>query len=111
MILLSALGHDSFVEECWAPYAKPIWHEEDDISLGYRNTDGWAIHVRSAQASTVNFWAGIGVLQKKDNEHLTNILSPSQYENLKSQLTIEQVDFFKNDAILSEKLGLIPVCN
>lgn len=106
-ILYSALAHDSFSGECWSGIATPIWAEPDDISLGHRFTEGWAIHVRSAQGSTVNFWSGTGIIMQKGNKYIPTVLSPSQYKDVEKKLTQERVDFFKDNSVLKEKLSAV----
>jgi len=109
IILTSALSHDAFTSECWAEAAAPIWNELDDISLGHRYTTGWAIHVRSAPGSTVNFWSGTGVLFKNEDKYTPNILSPKQYKEIENKFNSEGVSFFSNNPILSQKLSFINV--
>jgi|GEM_PF-6633804 hypothetical protein len=108
-ILDAALAHDSFVGECWTKAATPIWYEQDDISLGHRYTSGWAIHVRSAPASTVNFWSGVGVLSKKANRYIPAILSPKQYQEVSAGFSEEKVDIFSANPVLAQKLSSIKV--
>ena len=109
LILTSALSHDAFGSECWSDIAKPIWHEEDDISLGHRYTDGWAIHIKSAPGSTVNYWSGTGVLVRKGNTFVPTVLSPKQYDEISDRITIFKDTFFKSNKELSEKLDPILV--
>ena len=107
IILTSALSHDAFSSECWAEAASPIWNELDDISLGHRYTAGWAIHVRSGPGSTVNYWSGTGVLFKKGDKYIPNILSPKQYKELENELNRKDVSVFADNPILSQKLSFI----
>ncbi len=111
IILNSALAHDAFCNECWTDEVSPIWYEKDDISLGHRYTTGWAIHVRSAQASTVNFWSGVGVLVEKGKGFITSVLSPKQFEELKPKIRKETVGIFGHNPILAKKLSEVFVCS
>lgn len=109
VILTAALAHDAFCGEGWCKGITPIWYEKDDISLGHRYTAGWAIHVRSAQASTINFWSGTGILMQKGDSYIPNILSPKQYKDVEAKLVGTKVEFFEANSVLSEKLGTVAV--
>ncbi len=93
LLLDSALGHDAFCSECWTTKAAP-WDEKDMITLGYTYTPGWAIHVRSAPGSTINFWSGMGVLEKRGERFLPTVLSLSQLNTAKNRIRREKVKVF-----------------
>lgn len=79
--LHSALAHDAFGPEEWATI--PVkWNNPDVIALGNNYTEGWAIRVKSAPGSIINFWAGTGILEKKGNSFLPKTLSSKQYSEL-----------------------------
>lgn len=105
ILLNSALGHDAFCSECWSTENAP-WDEKDMITLGHNYTTGWAIHVRSARGSSVNFWSGIGALIKKGEEHIPTVLSLKQFEEYKSKIKLEKVELF---AKVFPKLSALPV--
>lgn len=109
LILNAALGHDAFCNECWASVVTPLWNEKDSISLGHRYTTGWAIHIRSAQASTVNFWSGTGVLLEKNGSFTTTVLSPKQFLEIEDMIKYEEVNIFKTIPALQDKLRNIPL--
>jgi len=92
----SALGHDSFCSECWTTELAP-WDKKYMITLGHTYTAGWAIHVRSAPGSTINFWSGIGVLSTRGEEYVPTVLSLNQYGNYKKEITNVKVDFFDGE--------------
>lgn len=94
LILESALGHDAFCSECWTTEAAP-WDKKDMIVLGHNYTSGWAIHVRSAAGSSVNFWSGIGVLVAKGDKYIPTVLSPKQYEEVKDRVKESPIDIFQ----------------
>lgn len=56
------------------------------ITLGHNYTSGWAIHVRSTNGSSVNFWSGIGVIEEKKDQFTLTILSTNQYEKVKEKV-------------------------
>ena len=104
-ILQSIFVHDAFCSECWTLETAP-WDKKDMITLGYRYTDGWAVHIRSARGSTVNFWSGIGALQKKGEDLIPTVLSFKQHEEIKNKLKLEKVDYFNQTF---KNLSHIPV--
>ncbi len=106
-ILRSIFVHDAFCSECWTLDAAP-WDKKDMITLGYRYTDGWAVHLRSARASTVNFWSGMGALLKNKDILIPTILSFKQYESLKKNIQMEKVNVFEQTF---KNLNQIPVLN
>jgi len=89
-ILDSALGHDAFCSECWTLDAAP-WDKKNMITLGHNYTQGWAIHVRSTYGSSVNFWSGIGVLNRQSDRIVPTVLSAQQYEGVKKNITQEKI--------------------
>lgn len=93
VLLWSALGHDAFCSECWTTEAAP-WDKKTMITLGHNYTTGWAIHVRSARGSSVNFWSGSGVLEHRGGEFIPTVLSPNQYKELESKIKTEKVNLF-----------------
>lgn len=105
ILLSSALGHDAFCSECWTTENAP-WDEKDMITLGHNYTIGWAIHVRSARGSSVNFWSGMGALIKRGKEYIPTVLSPKQLGEFKSKIKTEKVGIFSE---ISPKLYLLPI--
>lgn len=85
IILNAVWGHDSFCSECWTTDVAP-WDKKDMITLGHNYTSGWAIHVRSTPGSSVNFWSGIGVLEKRGETFLPTVLSPLQFSAQKQNI-------------------------
>ena len=106
-ILNAILHHEAFGGECWAKAVTPVWNELGDISLGHRYTDGWAIHVRSAAASTINFWSGVGLLIKKGENYIPTVLSPNQFNSIKNKLKLEDISFFGSNQTLRNKLNRV----
>lgn len=106
-ILRSIFVHDAFCSECWTLDYAP-WDKKDMITLGYRYTDGWAVHIRSARASTVNFWSGMGALLKNNDILIPTILSFKQYESHKKNIQMEKVDVFNQSF---KNLSQVPVVN
>ena len=96
ILLESALGHDAFCSECWAIDAAP-WDKKDMITLGHNYTSGWAIHVRSTPGSSVNFWSGVGMLEKKDDSYLPTVLSPLQYKSVSKKVEKNKIKTFSKD--------------
>ena len=85
VVFEAALAHDSFCSECWTTDTAP-WDKKHMITLGHTYTKGWAIHVRSAPGSTINFWSGTGVIVGKNNKLTPTVLSTSQYNNIKQNI-------------------------
>jgi hypothetical protein len=92
-ILKSALGHDAFCSECWTLDSAP-WDKKDMITLGHTYTKGWAIHIRSAKGSTVNFWSGIGALICNNNHLDPTVLSPIQFKDNSNNIKKTEVEIF-----------------
>ncbi len=92
-ILQSIFVHDAFCSECWTLDVAP-WDKKNMITLAFRYSDGWAIHVRSTRASTVNFWSGMGAIIEKGSKLIPTILSTTQYQSLKENTKSEKVDLF-----------------
>jgi len=107
LILEAVLGHDAFCSECWSTDPAP-WDKKHMITLGHTYTSGWAIHVRSVPGSTINFWSGTGVLVEKGNKITPTVLSPSQYNNLRSNIKYEE---YENDQLtgINNNFNKIPV--
>ena len=93
IILNAILGHDAFCSECWTD-EPASWDKENMITLGHNYTRGWAIHVRSAQGSSVNFWSGIGVLKQSNEKLIPTVLSPQQFETIEQSAKEEIVAIF-----------------
>jgi hypothetical protein len=105
ILLESALGHDAFCSECWTTDASP-WDKKNMITLGHNYTNGWAIHVRSTPGSSVNFWSGVGVLEKRGEEFLATVLSPLQYKDVAKKMKVEKINLFKGYTNLNGVLVL-----
>ena len=107
LILDAVLGHDAFCSECWSTDPAP-WDKKHMITLGHTYTSGWAIHVRSVPGSTINFWSGTGVVVEKGNKFTPTVLSPSQYNNLRSNIKYEE---YENDQLtgINNNFNKIPV--
>ena len=106
--LRSVFVHDAFCSECWTFESAP-WDKKDMITLGHNYTAGWAIHVRSAAGSSVNFWSGTGVIYQDKAGYLPSVLSFSQYESLKPRIHVEKVQVFEPS--FGPNLQGIPVVN
>lgn len=104
--LYSALAHDSFGPEEWAK--TPVkWNSPNVVCLGNNNTAGWAIRVKSAPGSVVNFWTGTGMLEERNGKFIPRILSAKQFRNIdKPQKTVE-FDIFDGELELLNKIILI----
>lgn len=105
ILLQSALGHDAFCSEAWTTKVGP-WDKKTMITLGHNYTSGWAIHVRSARGSSVNFWSGIGILEQRKSEFIPTVLSPNQYNEVKDRIKKVKVDLFDGKFL---NLSSIPV--
>lgn len=105
IILNAVWGHDAFCSECWTAEVAP-WDKKDMITLGHNYTNGWAIHVRSTPGSSVNFWSGIGILEKRGDTFLPTVLSPLQFVSQKQNIKNVSVKLFDK---LSPNLKTIPV--
>jgi hypothetical protein len=105
IILNAVWGHDAFCSECWT-YTTAPWDKKDMITLGHNYTNGWAVHVRSTPGSSVNFWSGIGILEKRGDTFLPTVLSPLQFVSQKQNIKNVSVKLFDK---LSPNLKTIPV--
>lgn len=105
LILEAALGHDAFCSECWTTDLSP-WDKKYMITLGHNYTSGWAIHVRSSEGSSVNFWSGVGVLVEHGDKFVTTVLSPNQFKNSQKQIANLKINLF--DDVLPN-LSSVPV--
>ncbi len=93
LILDSALGHDAFCSECWTTDAAP-WDKKNMITLGHTYTKGWAVHLRSAAGSTVNFWSGIGLLVNMGQNFVPTVFSPSQFNEFSKNVSQVPFNYF-----------------
>lgn len=106
-ILEAVLMHDAFSSECWTQNGKIEWiNKPDMIVVGNSYTGNWGIHVKSSRTSRVNFWVGIGVLEKRENEFLPTILSYNQWNEQKELIEYHSVNIFRNFTNLNQ-IGVI----
>jgi len=97
ILLDSTLVHEVFINSDWdtdVPWA----FAKDMIAIGFRYTKSWGLHLRSSRGSAVQFWIGIGALQKQNRGYSPTILTYQQYlEALKEgKLKKEKIEIFKN---------------
>jgi len=104
--LRSVFVHDAFCSECWTLDNSP-WDRKFMITIGNNYTAGWAIHIRSTEGSSVNFWSGTGALLKKNEKYIPTVLSFSQYEDVKDKIKLEKVAIFEPK--MGKNLQEIPV--
>ncbi|MCA9382746.1 hypothetical protein KC909_00105, partial [Candidatus Dojkabacteria bacterium] len=102
----SALVHDAFIMGDWEEGV--TWaFAKDMVTVGFRYTGTWGIHLKSSRASSVQFWVGSGVLIEREGEYLPSILS---YEKLKeAELQQEEINIPDLHDI-SPQLKTINIC-
>jgi len=97
VILEAVFVHDAFSSQCWDKGGKVVWITGPDmITIGNSYTGSWGIHIKSSQSSRVNFWVGIGALQRQDSKLLPTILSYEQFLEINDSKLIEKISYFRN---------------
>ena len=97
----STMVHDAFIFTEWENGI--AWAFRNDmIPIKFRYTNKWGLHLKSSPASTVQFWVGYGVLEKRNGKYLPNILTYNQYLEVRSKLKDEPCEIFKGFLQLSK---------
>lgn len=106
IILDAVFVHDAFSSECWTQNGKILWiNKPDMIVVGNSYTSNWGVHIRSSRASRVNFWVGMGVLEKRNStreEYIPTILSYKQWKENEQRLEYHPIDVFEEFPSLKE---------
>ena len=50
------------------------------------------LHIASSKASVVDFWAGMGILEAREDKIIERVISQKQFENIKDKLVKVKVD-------------------
>lgn len=76
------------------------------IPIIYRKGVPNTYPIKNAEKSIVQFWKGVGVLEKSNDRYRGNIISPNKYKQITNRLEVLKV---KNNPIKIQAFSVIPI--
>ncbi len=92
----SRILNEAFLDIDYELRGNEYFEKENLIPLvgtfGYGAGGETWLHVASSKASVVDFWAGMGILEVRENKIIERVISQKQFENIKDKLIKVKVD-------------------